>query len=95
MSPGPEARNAALTRLREGLASPDGALDPIGVYDDFVRWTTSNYDERDANSGLKEILAEATEKFKNDDIAKVDMRYVKFWRKRAAAEFTSLILVCH
>ncbi|KAL1702271.1 hypothetical protein EV121DRAFT_262277 [Schizophyllum commune] len=83
MSPGPEARNAALTRLREGLASPDGALDPIGVYDDFVKWTTSNYDERDANSGLKEILAEATEKFKNDDIAKVDMRYVKFWRSYA------------
>ncbi|KAL1730348.1 hypothetical protein EV714DRAFT_250325 [Schizophyllum commune] len=83
MSPGPEARNAALTRLREGLASPDGALDPIGVYDDFVKWTTSNHDERDANSGLKEILAEATEKFKNDDIAKVDMRYVKFWRSYA------------
>ncbi|KAL1740580.1 Mad3/BUB1 homology region 1-domain-containing protein, partial [Schizophyllum fasciatum] len=83
MGAGPEARKAELAKLRQRLASPDGALDPIGVYDDFVKWTTSNYDENDTNSGLREILQEATEKFKKDDISKVDMRYVKFWRTYA------------
>ncbi|TRM64626.1 hypothetical protein BD626DRAFT_255726 [Schizophyllum amplum] len=79
MAPGSDARDAELAKLRRKLASPDGALDPIGVYEEFIKWTTQNYDEKDPNSGLREILEEATNKFKKDDLAKVDLRYVKFW----------------
>ncbi|KAG6873942.1 hypothetical protein C0995_008981 [Termitomyces sp. Mi166 len=53
--------------------------DPLSVYDEFVQWTIKNYGEDDPNSGLKELLGQATRAFMNDPIYKTDLRYLKLW----------------
>ncbi|KZP23812.1 hypothetical protein FIBSPDRAFT_822968 [Athelia psychrophila] len=66
--------------LRQQL---DNALqedeDPLAAYDHFVKWTVKNYAHGDAASGLRELLEEATGKFKDDLGYKSDLRYLKLW----------------
>ncbi|KAG6885669.1 hypothetical protein C0993_011433 [Termitomyces sp. T159_Od127] len=52
--------------------------DPLSVYVEFVQWTIKNCGE-DPNSGLKELLVQATRAFMNDPIYKTDLRYLKLW----------------
>ncbi|KAG6908339.1 hypothetical protein DXG01_005250 [Tephrocybe rancida] len=53
--------------------------DPLDVYDQFVQWTVKVYGENDPNSGLLELLGQATKAFMNDPIYKTDLRYLKLW----------------
>lgn len=53
--------------------------DPLGVYYEFVQWTINNFDEKDPNSGLTQLLDEVTRKFKDDGSYKGDLRYLKLW----------------
>ena len=57
----------------------DGEDDPLEAYDHFVKWTIKNFAEGDPDSGLVELLEEATRKFKNDPNYKGDLRYLKLW----------------
>jgi checkpoint serine/threonine-protein kinase len=57
----------------------EGEDDPLAAYDQFVKWTIKNYAEGDPSSGLVELLAEATGKFKDDTNYKGDLRYLKLW----------------
>jgi checkpoint serine/threonine-protein kinase len=73
-----------LARERRQLrAEIDSALegedDPLAAYDQFVKWTIKNYAEGDPDSGLVELLEEATRKFKDDANYKGDLRYLKLW----------------
>lgn len=52
--------------------------DPLSVYLEFVQWTMKHCGE-DPNSGLKELLVQATRAFMNDPIYKTDLRYLKLW----------------
>lgn len=67
-------------RLASALNEED---DPLAVYYQFIQWTIKNYGESDPNSGLKDLLKEATEQFKEDDIYKTDLRYLKVWALHA------------
>lgn len=53
--------------------------DPLAVYHQFVQWTIKNYGENDPKSGLLDLLKESTSLFKNDDLYKTDLRYLKLW----------------
>ena len=53
--------------------------DPLTVYDQFVQWTLENFGENDPNSGLLELLEQATREFKDDPLYKTDLRYLKLW----------------
>ncbi|KZT73683.1 hypothetical protein DAEQUDRAFT_735394 [Daedalea quercina L-15889] len=54
--------------------------DPLSAYDGFVKWTLEHYPNQHlAQSGLLELLEEATRKFKDDAAYKGDLRYLKLW----------------
>jgi checkpoint serine/threonine-protein kinase len=53
--------------------------DPLAVYNQFVQWTVKNYGENDPDSGLLELLEQATREFKEDPVYKTDLRYLKIW----------------
>ena len=53
--------------------------DPLAAYDAFVKWTVDNYGRQLAQSGLIELLEEATRHFVDDDAYKSDLRYLKLW----------------
>jgi len=53
--------------------------DPLAVYDQFVQWTLKAYGGNDPNSGLLELLQQATSEFKDDSLYKTDIRYLKLW----------------
>ena len=54
--------------------------DPLAAYDSFVKWTLDNYGPGNlAQSGLLELLEEATRHFVDDDSYKSDLRYLKLW----------------
>lgn len=53
--------------------------DPLAVYHQFVQWTLKAYGENDSESGLVELLEEATREFKKDPLYKTDLRYLKLW----------------
>lgn len=57
--------------------------DPLAVYDQFVQWTLKTYGENDPNSGLSELLEQATKEFKEDPLYKTDLRYLKLWSLHA------------
>ncbi|ESK94624.1 bub protein kinase [Moniliophthora roreri MCA 2997] len=57
--------------------------DPLAIYVDFVQWLVSNFPGDDAQSGLSQLLEEATNAFKNDQSYKSDLRYLKLWTLRA------------
>lgn len=63
-------------RLATALSEED---DPLAVYHQFVQWTIKNYGENDPTSGLKDLLKEATNQFKEDATYKSDLRYLKLW----------------
>lgn len=81
-----------LTALREDD-------DPLAAYDQFVKWTVKNYADDDPNSGLRELLEEATSAFRSDPVYKTDLRYLKLWllyvrqleRAEGIATFASLL----
>jgi checkpoint serine/threonine-protein kinase len=53
--------------------------DPLAAYHQFVQWTIKNYGENNPKSGLKDLLMEATSQFKDDQLYKTDLRYLKLW----------------
>jgi checkpoint serine/threonine-protein kinase len=53
--------------------------DPLAVYDQFIQWTLKIYGENDPNSGLTELLEQATREFKEDTLYKTDLRYLRLW----------------
>jgi checkpoint serine/threonine-protein kinase len=53
--------------------------DPLAVYDQFVQWTLKTYGENNPNSGLLELLEQATREFRDDPLYKTDLRYLKLW----------------
>ena len=53
--------------------------DPLAVYDQFVQWTLKNYGDNNPNSGLLELLEQATGQFKEDPLYRTDLRYLKLW----------------
>ena len=53
--------------------------DPLAAYDAFVKWTVDSYSPHLAQSGLLELLEEATRHFVDDDAYKSDLRYLKLW----------------
>ncbi|KAF8349115.1 hypothetical protein F5887DRAFT_879497 [Amanita rubescens] len=73
--------------------------DPLAVYYQFVEWTLKHYGERDRDSGLTQLLEEATRVFKDDELYKTDLRYLKLCslharqlsRANAIAIYASLI----
>lgn len=85
MQPRPESRNAEkIDRERDNFrAQLETALneedDPLAVYNQFVQWTVKNYGENDPDSGLLELLEQATKQFKDDPVYKTDLRYLKLW----------------
>ena len=53
--------------------------DPLAVYFQFVGWTLKHYGRTDPESRLIHLLEEATRAFKDDDLYKGDLRYLKLW----------------
>ena len=53
--------------------------DPLAAYDSFVKWTLESYGAHLAQSGLLELLEEATRRFADDATYKTDLRYLKLW----------------
>ncbi|KAG6842297.1 hypothetical protein C0991_010585 [Blastosporella zonata] len=67
-------------RFKQKLAtSINDEDDPLAVYDQFVQWTVQTYGENNPNSGLLDLLGQATRAFMNDPIYKTDLRYLKLW----------------
>ena len=59
--------------------------DPLAAYNSFVKWTEESYGvEHIAQSGLLELLDEATRHFLGDDTYKSDLRYLKLWLQYAS-----------
>lgn len=69
-------RRDHVTRIKTALKDED---DPLAVYVQFVQWITKNYPENDPQSGLSDVLKQATETFQCDSIYKNDLRYLKLW----------------
>ena len=53
--------------------------DPLAAYDAFVKWTVDSYGPHLAQSGLLELLEEATRHFVDDDAYQSALRYLKLW----------------
>lgn len=75
---------AARTRHRMNveIALEDEDDDPLEAYSRFVYWTVENYPQgHSAESGLLELLEEATRALKDDRDGKWrdDLRYLKLW----------------
>lgn len=87
MGPGRRSSNAdadALQKQRQkyrklAANALTEADDPLAVYQEFIQWTLENYADRDPESGLVELLEEATRAFKTDPLVKNDVRYLKIW----------------
>lgn len=82
--PMPPLRNSQLEQERtEYRASIKEALeedeDPLAAYDDFIKWTSRTFPEKDPGSGLIQLLEETTRKFKDDARYSGDLRYLKLW----------------
>ncbi|KAK2460352.1 hypothetical protein APHAL10511_007741 [Amanita phalloides] len=63
-------------KLTKALTEDD---DPLAVYYQFIQWTLKHYGEKDPESGLTQLLEEATRVFKDDELYKTDLRYLKLW----------------
>ena len=54
--------------------------DPLDTYHRYVQWLDHNYPPEHAiESGLVDLLEEATKAFLDDDHYKGDLRYLKLW----------------
>ena len=70
-------------RLTDKLASDLNEEDPLADYFRLIQWTIKNYGENDPGSGLQDLLKDATTRFKDDDLYKNDLRYLKIWALHA------------
>ncbi|KAK7678320.1 hypothetical protein QCA50_018668 [Cerrena zonata] len=69
-------------RINVEVALEDEDDDPLDAYCRFVDWTVENYPQgHSAESGLLELLEEATRVLRNDrdGLWKDDLRYLKLW----------------
>lgn len=58
----------------------DETSDPLDVYSRFVAWTMESYPQgQNFESGLVELLEEATRVLKDKEIYRQDLRYLKLW----------------
>ncbi|TFY60447.1 hypothetical protein EVJ58_g5138 [Rhodofomes roseus] len=70
--------------------------DPLSAYDNFVKWTLEHYPKQHlAQSGLLELLEEATRQFKDDPAYKGDLRYLKLWSLYAAHVEDPTVIYAH
>jgi checkpoint serine/threonine-protein kinase len=54
--------------------------DPLDIYYQYVQWLDHNYSpEHAVDSGLVDLLEEATKAFLKDNHYKSDLRYLKLW----------------
>ncbi|KIY52037.1 hypothetical protein FISHEDRAFT_36049, partial [Fistulina hepatica ATCC 64428] len=74
---GMDAFRTEKQKFKACLAAAQDSDDPLAAYDDFVRWTMEKYAKDDPNSGLRELLEEAVQSFKKDNIYKTDIRYFR------------------
>ena len=95
-----EEKERERLKYREKLAKVlTEEADPLAVYYQFVEWTLKQFGEKDPKSGLKQLLEEATNVFKEDHLYKTDLRYLKLWslytrqlpRADAVAAYASLL----
>lgn len=69
-----------VTQALEDEDEYDGDEDPLDVYSRFVAWTLESYPQgQSAESGLLELLEEATRQLKDRIQYKQDHRYLKLW----------------
>lgn len=68
-------------RLRSAVHSAlESNDDPLSAYVDLVYWTIEHYPQgHSAESGILELLEEATRTLKDDVRYKNDLRYLKLW----------------
>ncbi|KAI0635917.1 Mad3/BUB1 homology region 1-domain-containing protein [Trametes polyzona] len=68
------------TKYRERLAHAlTEDADPLAAYVEFVGWTSEAYKGHISQSGLLELLDEATRHFLEDETYRSDLRYLKLW----------------
>jgi checkpoint serine/threonine-protein kinase len=79
MDPSREALSRQRQQFRDQISANVNEDDPLDAYDQFVQWTLQNYGEDDPESGLVDLLEDATRKFKDDSSYKTDLRYLKLW----------------
>ncbi|TDL15816.1 hypothetical protein BD410DRAFT_777737 [Rickenella mellea] len=61
-------------------SSSTPTISPLEAYCDFVYWTIEHYPQgHSAESGILELLEEATRMLKDDTACKSDLRYLKLW----------------
>ena len=67
-------------RFQQKLDSIDQEDDPLDVYYSYARWLEENYKPQEANeSGLLDLLEQATQQLSEDPTAKGDLRCLKLW----------------
>ncbi|KAI0649122.1 Mad3/BUB1 homology region 1 [Trametes meyenii] len=72
------AKERAKYRDRLAVALTEDA-DPLAAYNEFVKWTVDAYKNHLGQSGLIQLLDEATRYFVDDDAYRSDLRYLKLW----------------
>ncbi|KZS88135.1 hypothetical protein SISNIDRAFT_418676 [Sistotremastrum niveocremeum HHB9708] len=73
-------RDSIRAQFRQELSTAFEEDDPLDIYHRFIQWTVENYPQgQSAESGLLELLEEATRVFKDDEMYKADLRYLKIW----------------
>ncbi|KAI0671728.1 Mad3/BUB1 homology region 1-domain-containing protein [Trametes maxima] len=72
------AKERANYRDRLAVALKKDA-DPLATYYGFVKWTVDAYKDNLGQSGLIELLDEATRHFVDDDAYRSDLRYLRLW----------------
>lgn len=69
-----------VTQALEDSVGDEADADPLEVYSRFVAWTLESYPQgQSVESGLLELLEEATRKLKDWECYKQDPRYLKLW----------------
>ena len=64
----------------EDVHEDEGGEDALDVYSRFVAWTLESYPQgQSTESGLLELLEEATRKLKDQEKYKQDSRYLRLW----------------
>lgn len=67
-------------RFQQKIDSIDQEDDPLDIYYSYARWLEDNYQPQEANdSGLIDLLEQATQQLGGDPIAKNDLRCLKLW----------------
>jgi Mad3/BUB1 homology region 1 len=68
------------TQALEDVDEDEGGEDPLDVYSRFVAWTLESYPQgQSAESGLLELLEEATRQLRDREKYKQDHQYLKLW----------------